>query len=120
MAGMGRNYPVLKKKFKHIEMLDASVEMMKANTHPVIKHKCYIEKFNWPRETYHCIIGVSSLCYLQGLKLNDVLTRMDSSLAEHGYMVFMEPIDNTLGDDEQRDFAEKGQKMKIRSQRFYK
>ena len=38
MAGYGRNYPVLKDRFKHIEMLDASEEMMKANTNPVIKH----------------------------------------------------------------------------------
>ena len=48
MAGIGRNYPVLKKRFKHIEMLDASVEMMKVNIHPVIKYECYIEKFGWP------------------------------------------------------------------------
>ena len=48
MAGYGRNYSVLKKYFKEIEMLDASVEMNKANNHPVKKHKMYIEEFKWP------------------------------------------------------------------------
>ena len=66
MAGCGRNYPVLKNRFKYIEMLDASEQMMMANDHPVKKNECYIEKFEWPKSTYDCIIGVSSLCYLDG------------------------------------------------------
>lgn len=48
MAGIGRNYPVLKRKFKEIEMLDASVEMNKLNKHPVKIHECYVENYAWP------------------------------------------------------------------------
>ena len=38
MAGYGRNYPTLNKKFKKIEMLDGSKEMVKRNPHDVKKY----------------------------------------------------------------------------------
>ena len=119
MSGMGRHYHLLKKKFMNIEMLDASKEMMKANVHPVIKHECYIEHFDWRRGFYDCIVGSSSLCYLDGEVLKNVLSKMDQSLAQYGFMVFLEPIDESLGDLEQQDFIYKEQRMKIRSTRFY-
>ena len=66
MAGIGRNYPVLKRTFKEIEMLDASVEMNKLNKHPVKIHECYVENYEWPKEHYNGVVGVACLCYLKG------------------------------------------------------
>lgn len=100
MAGIGRNYPVLKRTFKNVEMLDASIEMNKLNKHPVIKHECYLENFTWPNEFYNGIVGVACLCYLQGKQLDEALAKMEASLAYYGFMVFLEPVDESLGSRE--------------------
>jgi len=42
MAGYGRNYEVLAKKFEQVEMLDGSEELSNKNQHPVVKHVEYI------------------------------------------------------------------------------
>ncbi len=77
MAGYGRNYPVLKKNFRHVEMLDGSAEMWEHNNHPVTKHFLKIEDFKWPVDEYDCVLGVWCLCYLSGERLLDALAGME-------------------------------------------
>ena len=92
MAGYGRNYPVLKKNFRHVEMLDGSAEMWEHNNHPVTKHFLKIEDFKWPVDEYDCVLGVWCLCYLSGERLLDALAGMEKSVKELGYIVLMEPV----------------------------
>lgn len=47
MAGIGRNYDVLNKRFSSIEMLDGAKGMIDRIKYPVMKHHSYIEKFDW-------------------------------------------------------------------------
>lgn len=107
MAGIGRNYDVLNKRFSSIEMLDGAKGMIDRIKYPVMKHHSYIEKFDWRPQTYDCIVGVFALCYLNGLTLEETLNKMRLSLVELGYMVFMEPVDNSLKPDEEKDFIYK-------------
>ena len=120
MAGAGRNYSVLKKKFKYIEMLDASKEMAEEIPYDVEKHLCYIELFKWPSKKYHCIVGVFCLCYIEkSWEITSILSKMEESCVDFGYLLFMEPVLSTDDDVNERDHPDTGQKMKIRSVKYY-
>ena len=92
MAGFGRNYDVLEKKFKNIEMLDGSKELSDQNKHPVVKHVSYIQKWQWPSDMYDAVVGVFCLCYLKDSELAPVLQKMENSLNDLGYIILMEPV----------------------------
>lgn len=119
MAGYGRNYSVLKERFRHVEMLDGSEEMMKRNEHEVTKHRKYIQDFKWPVDEYDCIVGVWCLCYLQGVHLKNALAGMLTSVKERGYLVLMEPVLATDALVEESPFMEHGQGMMVRKRSWY-
>ena len=108
MSGIGRNYPVLKKRFREVEMLDGSVEMWKHNKHPVKKLEMQIEHFQWPLDEYDCIVGIYCLCYLKDENLLISLAGMQKSVKGTGYIVLMEPVLNELNEQDDEPFKEKG------------
>ena len=108
LAGFGRNYSVLAKMFRNIEMLDGSEEMVKRMPDGVTKHQQYIENFKWPDDHYDCVIGVWCLCYLKGVAVENALAGMEKSIKEIGYIILQEPVLVDDADYDEEDFVEEG------------
>ena len=119
MAGYGRNYEVLAKKFKHVEMLDGSAQLTQKNPHPVVKHVEYVQKFEFPAETFDCVVGVFCLCYLTEREIEKLLPKMEESLTVLGYIVLVEPVLKVEEGDRDRQLPEQRQHMAIRSAKYY-
>ena len=92
MAGDGRNYPTLRRKFKHVEMLEQAEAMTTYYQSDIVKHTVSIQDFKWPPHVYDTIVGSWVLGYLNKGDREDTITRIHRALMEDGYHVVFEAV----------------------------
>ena len=92
MAGIGRNYEVLRNYFTNIEMLEQSESMYKHIHKSVHVRKVKIQEFKWPKEEYDCVVGVWCLCYLSTYEYGVQIKNIEESLQIGGHLILFEPV----------------------------
>lgn len=119
MAGYGRNVPVYRKIYNHIELLDGSEELVQEMPSGVKKHLCKIQEFDWGTMRYDCILGVWCLGYLNITEHKTVLAGMQGSIKPSGYIILMEPVLKNEDEVDEKFIAEKGQWLRARKTSYY-
>ena len=92
MAGDGRNYPTLRRKFRRIEMLEQSEAMTAKHQSDIVTHKMSIQDFKWSPHSYDTIVGCWVLGYLNKGDREDAIAGIHRALMEDGFLILFEAV----------------------------
>ena len=118
-AGVGRNWEVLKRYFRNIDMVEQSPAMTKHIHKTVNIYQVTVQNFEWPKFNYDCIVICWGLCYLDRQDINDLLIDIDKGLKDGGRLILFEPVLDDKEEQQDRLHKTKEQQMVIRPKDFY-